>query len=155
MMKTNKSWLSMNGIKFLFLLTAVFLPQLTNLSAQGSVTEPEAWEPDVLGGGLSGTPAAKPEISMDADLAIQLIRFYQTDINTNSVSRCPFSVSCSNFALQAIGRYGFGTGILFFIDRIYFREHQAAYLYYPNKRNERNQTRLDDTYFLTGKLSDE
>jgi putative component of membrane protein insertase Oxa1/YidC/SpoIIIJ protein YidD len=154
-MKIKQSWKTAQCFRFLLIFTSILLSQPSSLPAQASAAEPDPWEPDALAVNPAKARSVDAEIPVDADLAVRLIRFYQTDININSISRCPFAISCSNFAMQAIRKYGFGIGILIFIDRICFRENQAAYLYYPIKRNERNQSRLDDTYFLTGELSNE
>ena len=133
---------------------ALFL-SCAKLSGQAPALEPDAWEPDATGKGFAPKRAEEPESAMDVWLAKALIRFYQTDIGPNSISRCPFLVSCSNFAMQAIEKYGFFPGILLFIDRIYYRENSAAYLFYPKKRNSGLFLRLDDRYFLSGELIDE
>jgi putative component of membrane protein insertase Oxa1/YidC/SpoIIIJ protein YidD len=138
-----------------FLWFQAFFSQGAILSAQAPVLEPDAWEPDAIGKEFPPKSVEKSELAMDAWLAKALIRFYQTDIGPNSISRCPFFISCSNFAMQAIEKYGFFPGILLFIDRIYYRENPAAYLFYPKKRNSRLFLKLDDTYFLKGELADE
>jgi hypothetical protein len=129
------------------------------LSAQASIPEPDAWEPDATGSGFAlkkaEGPEPSPQPSMDVWLSRALIRFYQTDISPSSISRCPFLVSCSNFAMRAIQKYGFLPGTLLFIDRIYYRENSAAYLFYPKKRDGRLILKLDDTFFLDGEARHE
>ncbi len=138
-----------------FMWFPALLLQGAILSAQSPALEPDAWEPDTTQKGFGPKNIEKPDPARDAWLAKALIRFYQTDISPNSISRCPFFVSCSNFAMQAIEKYGFFPGILLFVDRIYYRENSDAYLFYPKRRDSRLFLKLDDTYFLSGELADE
>jgi putative component of membrane protein insertase Oxa1/YidC/SpoIIIJ protein YidD len=142
-------------LRLVLILILILASQYPNLSAQTSAGEPGPWEPDALTEKPGRAHDSQPDMSLDAEIAVAMIRFYQTDINPNSVSRCPFRVSCSNFAIRAVKRYGFVPGILIFVDRLFYRENMGAFEYYPKIRNSRNQSRLDDTYFLTGELSNE
>jgi len=135
---------------FSICLLAAILSSGAALSAQDRTSVPEAWEPD----SLIGTPVFPgtelSEQALVSEIASNLIRFYQAKVNPNSVSRCPFYISCSNFALLAIEKYGFLPGILLFIDRIYYRENPHAAFYYPKRRNYQNYLKLDDSFFLYG-----
>ena len=42
--------------------------------------------------------------------AIALIRFYQRNISPYKGTKCPYIPSCSNYAIQAIEKYGFLKG---------------------------------------------
>jgi putative component of membrane protein insertase Oxa1/YidC/SpoIIIJ protein YidD len=77
-----------------------------------------------------------------------LIGFYQRQIGPQSVDRCPFWPSCSNFALQAIDRYGVIVGICFFIDRNLYRENPGVFQNYGLVRLSFGRLKLDDRYFL-------
>ncbi len=138
-----------------FVVVAGLLLQAAILPAQVPVPQPDGWEPDAAAPAVAQGMPDKAEATVDAGLAGTLIRFYQTDISPNSISRCPFLVSCSNFALRAIESHGVVAGTLLFIDRIYFRENPDAHLFYPMKRDARLFPRLDDTFFLDGEAHDE
>ena len=137
-------------LSFLVCFLAAILSGGAALSAQDRTSEPEAWEPDALVGTPVFPGTGLSEQALHPEIAIDLIRFYQANIGPNSVSRCPFLISCSNFALQAIEKYGFLPGILLFIDRIYYRENPHAAFYYPKRRNNQNYLKLDDSFFLYG-----
>lgn len=75
-----------------------------------------------------------------------VINLYQTDITGNSVQRCPFKISCSNFAKIAIKKHGF-YGMLIFLDRYFFRENISAFKNY-NFVLTKGVLKLDDTFYL-------
>ncbi len=116
--------------------------------APRSVEEP--WEP----GAASTRTAAQPSMTNPArlfsDAAVALIGVYQRSIGPNSIQRCPFSPSCSNFALTAIRRYGFFPGLCLFIDRNLYRENPGIAEQYGLVRLPSGVLKLDDHYFLTG-----
>lgn len=66
-----------------------------------------------------------------------IVHFYQTNIGKHSVSRCPFTISCSNFLLRAIKKEGAIKGTALFIDRYYYRENQFLYSKYKLIINEK------------------
>ncbi|MCB2212585.1 membrane protein insertion efficiency factor YidD [bacterium] len=78
-----------------------------------------------------------------------LLHWYQHQ-SARTVSRCPFKTSCSRYALVSFETKGPILGLLFFIDRHYFREHRYVSLYYRPALNTAGQKRLDDDFFLTG-----
>jgi len=76
----------------------------------------------------------------------ELIAYYQEHISSNSVQRCPFELSCSNYAKHALWHYDF-VGIAFFIDRYFFRENESLTgNYLLSKKNGR--TKYDDSFYL-------
>ena len=79
-----------------------------------------------------------------------LIGFYRRHTATNSISRCPFAISCSRYAEEAIGHFGFVHGLLLFIDRHLYREHTYAWDLYPVVESPDGVLRLDDGFFLRG-----
>jgi len=83
--------------------------------------------------------------------ANMLIGFYQNNISTRSISRCPFYISCSNYAYLAINKYGLLPGICFFIDRNFYRENIASFYYYELRENDYEILKLDDSFYILGK----
>lgn len=75
-----------------------------------------------------------------------VINLYQMDITGNSIQRCPFKISCSNFAKIAIKKHGV-LGILIFLDRYFFRENISAYINY-NFVLTKGVLKLDDSFYL-------
>ena len=75
-----------------------------------------------------------------------VINLYQMDITGNSIQRCPFKISCSNFAKIAIKKHGV-LGILIFLDRYFFRENISAYINY-NFVLTKGVLKLDDSIYL-------
>lgn len=84
-------------------------------------------------------------------LALELIEFYQQEVSPQSVSRCPFFISCSDYACQSIRKYGPVLGVCFFIDRHFYRENVASYLHYDLRETEQGVLKLDDSFYLLGK----
>jgi len=82
-------------------------------------------------------------------LSSKAIWFYRNHIASQSISRCPFYISCSRYAEIAIAKNGFVKGTSLFIDRHFFREHLGAFQYYELRtREDTNMLKLDDTYYL-------
>ena len=77
-------------------------------------------------------------------LAALLIRFYQRFISTQDLDVCNFVPSCSNFALQALIRYGLIKGALLASDRL-LRCHGLTYRYWPEyyDRDEKTGKLID------------
>lgn len=75
---------------------------------------------------------------------------YQESIGPRSISRCPFAISCSNYALQAVHLHGPVVGIMYFIDRNLYRENPGTPYMYPLIETESRVLKLDDSYFLFG-----
>ena len=89
----------------------------------------------------------KKNFSLLPVVADQLISFYQTNISPQSISRCPFKISCSMFAQKAIERYGI-FGVAMFIDRYYYRENHEAFAHYKLVVTDQGILKLDDALFL-------
>jgi putative membrane protein insertion efficiency factor len=51
-----------------------------------------------------------PRLSWPARLAVRAIRWYQTTISSRTPPVCRFTPTCSQYALQAIERYGVWRG---------------------------------------------
>ena len=51
-------------------------------------------------------------------IAIKLIRVYQLAVSPFFISSCKFYPSCSNYAINAIGKLGLYSGLLIAIKRI-------------------------------------
>ena len=79
--------------------------------------------------------------------ALALIDHYQGAINPKSISRCPFYLSCSNFAAYSVRKYGLCGGVIRFVDRFQFREHPYSSLYYPLAVNGGGIMKLDDRFY--------
>ncbi len=85
----------------------------------------EPWEPEPAV--VEATPVVEPPAFAPLrEVASGAIGFYQRRIGPNSVSRCQYAVSCSRFAAGEIERHGLLVGLLYFLDRFYFREHTSA-----------------------------
>jgi putative component of membrane protein insertase Oxa1/YidC/SpoIIIJ protein YidD len=86
--------------------------------------------------------------SLFSSASTALIRCYQRRVSANSVARCPFVVSCSDFALQAVQRHGFLMGLCLFIDRSFYRENPQIGDLYPYRQQNLGLLRLDDSFYL-------
>ncbi len=80
------------------------------------------------------------------ELVLGGIRFYQVKIGTNSVSRCPYVVSCSAFAKQSFTELGF-FGLPAFLDRFFYRENPDTFVKYPRYVMPDGVIRYDDAAF--------
>jgi putative component of membrane protein insertase Oxa1/YidC/SpoIIIJ protein YidD len=76
------------------------------------------------------------------------VEFYREDIGPESIERCPFLVSCSQFLVDAVKEYGFLLGLAAFIDRNMFRENPYAWRLYPLAVRRDGLLKLDDRHFL-------
>lgn len=117
---------------------------------QGEYLEAESWEAeDILPSErLAGGEA--PQISPFIALAGTLIGFYQKEIGPLSVSRCPFHISCSEFARRAILKHGLVLGLALYIDRNLYRENSTTHWYYPYRETGAGVLKLDDGFYLSG-----
>lgn len=132
-----------------FFITILLLFNSFSAFTEDDYTGEEAWEPEDVRPFYSfHTSGDEGYVSLPKAIGKNLIRFYQKKISVKSISRCPFDISCSRFALKAIERYGLFIGILFFIDRNFYREHKFAFLYYPLIENEDFILLLDDHFYL-------
>jgi len=130
------------------LIMPVFFFQV--IAAQADSPEPEltAWESEDIEQGEEEELPSAPAFSPLRSLELYFIRYYQKKISVNTISRCPFHVSCSNYAYQAIEKYGPYIGICIFIDRTFYRENPGAYFYYPLKENQEGSLKLDDSKYF-------
>jgi len=131
------------------LLILLFLSSVS--CAQDTYTEISAWEPDDPGPiyasfDSSGSYIRDPGIL----IASSLIGFYQNKISTQSLSRCPFYISCSHYAHLAIKKYGLLIGLAFFIDRNCYRENVACWYHYALRENANGVLKLDDSFYILG-----
>ena len=85
---------------------------------------------------------------LPAELVIWLIHRYQSGIATRSIQRCPFSLSCSHFAIEAIRRHGAFVGLCLFIDRNLYRENPQIFYLYDLVETRDGALKLDDRYYL-------
>lgn len=92
-----------------------------------------------------------PPPSILSNVLLSNIHLYQTTIATQSIARCPFQVSCSVYATQAIQRYGVVIGLALFIDRNLYRENNGMGQYYVRRISADMQLHYDDRFYLTGK----
>ncbi|MBZ0265524.1 membrane protein insertion efficiency factor YidD [bacterium] len=76
-----------------------------------------------------------------------LFRLYKNHSDKKSIHRCPFRISCSNYAKSAIESHGIFAGSLLTIDRYFYRENIAAQYNYEHISYE-GRILLDDSYFL-------
>ena len=76
------------------------------------------------------------------------IHLYQTQASPNSISRCPFVISCSHYADKALDKYGL-FGVPVFIDRFFYRESAELFELYP-KVFMNHRPKYDDSFYLTG-----
>ena len=106
-----------------------------------------AWEPTYAECTQLEFPE-KIEPRLQVVLADRLIRFYQRKIGAKSINRCPFYISCSNYAQQAVRKHGLVAGVCLFIDRHLFRENAAGGGHYEMRANDKGQMKLDDSFFL-------
>ncbi len=74
--------------------------------------------------------------------------FYHTKLEYNTIRRCPFLITCSNFAYMQIEKRGLLLGTLYFIDRHYYRENFDAFAIYPMKQNSEGIYKLDDNFYV-------
>lgn len=111
----------------------------------------QPWEPEDIKPIYEFNAEMEFKISPFAILADNLITYYQKKISPNSISRCPFYISCSNFADQAIDKFGLPMGILLFIDRNFYRENIAAFKHYELREDGSGRLRLDDSFYIYGK----
>lgn len=122
------------------------------LSAQESYVEISSWEPEDIVPIYSMLDTADSYVIRPSILiANRVIKFYERKISTQSISRCPFYISCSEYAYQALRKHGLILGICFFIDRHFYRENATAYFHYELRETKTGVLKLDDSFYLYGK----
>jgi len=108
----------------------------------------DPWEPQDLRQ-AGGEVPAKPDVACPLEyVSLGLIGWYRRSLSEQSVARCPFVISCSVFAQEAIRRYGFLRGICLFIDRNMYRENRQMYELYDFAEMSQGVLKLDDRFFL-------
>lgn len=127
----------------IFLISSVLFS--STLNAQDEYIEISAWEPEDI---ILPATRSIPRPSLRQLVADRMLQFYQKRVRTNSIDRCPFHMRCSDYARQAIEKYGLVLGISVAIDRYFYRENSGRYQHY-DLRNSRNRgLKLDDSFFL-------
>lgn len=124
-------------------LLSFLIPAITIAQVSSKVVV-DSWEPEERGATSLQHPR---KFSLLPAVADQLISLYQTKISPQSISRCPFKISCSMFAQRAIDRYGI-FGVAMFIDRYYYRENHEAFAHYTLVVTNQGILKLDDALFL-------
>ncbi|UCB51887.1 MAG: membrane protein insertion efficiency factor YidD [Candidatus Zixiibacteriota bacterium] len=115
--------------------------------------ELSSWEPEdpvPIHSAFQNTRTRDYEVSPYILLAGRLIGFYKEKISPQSIDRCPFYSSCSDYAYEAIGKYGLILGTCFFIDRHFYRENAGSYFHYELRETEAGVLKLDDRFYLFG-----
>ncbi len=88
-----------------------------------------------------------------ARIELAAIRFYAKRISPASIPRCLFAESCSQYASRAIRTKGSLLGVLYFIDRYFYRENARSQNRYLRGRLGDGRWRLDDGFFLSSKTA--
>jgi len=141
----------MNFVRILLFIT---LLSSSLVYSQDEYIETSSWEPDDLRPIYSSFDSTQDYITKAGVLfANTLIKFYQRKISTQSISRCPFYISCSNYAYFAIKKYGLFLGICFFIDRNLYRENITSFYHYELRENRYGVLKLDDSFYIFGKAN--
>lgn len=96
-------------------LLVIFFSFSPFLSAQ------ERWNKEIIE--VSSTDKRKNEVRRGDPLFPFFLRSYQKNVSPKQGQKCPASPSCSNFTLIAMKKYGFTTGFIMGMDRMYFREN--------------------------------
>ncbi len=137
---------------------------VSGATAQQTLLSDEPWETELPRATSSSTfatppaprdPACAPREEYSADTSFSPLRLlvraaiglYRDHMSGHSISRCPFAVSCSRFAAEAVERHG-AVGLLLFIDRYFYREHAFAFNHYPFRILHGGFLKLDDTPYL-------
>lgn len=127
----------------IFLIT--FLLFSSTLSAQDEYIEISAWEPEDI---ILPATRSFPRPSLRHLVADRMLQFYQKKIRPNSIDRCPFYIRCSDYARQAIEKYGLVLGISVAIDRYFYRENSGRIQHYDLRKSRNRVLKLDDSFFL-------
>ena len=109
----------------------------------------EPWEKeDIISQQERGEQSSKIRSLPFEYLSGAVISWYQKEVGTNSISRCPYRISCSRFAKRAIDEHGFLLGISLFIDRNLYRENSHMYENYDLVLSKNGTMKLDDEFYL-------
>ena len=136
----------------ILMILCTFLLSSSILCADEGYVELSSWEPEDVVPIHSAFQSRRDYVTSPYILlAGKLIGFYKQEISPQSISRCPFYISCSDYADQSIRKYGIILGICFFIDRHFYRENVGSYLHYELRETEAGVLKLDDSFYLFGK----
>lgn len=102
----------------------------------------EPFEPGERAPLLLSQPVAEPSV------ADRLVDLYHNVLEYNTIHRCLFHITCSNFAKEQIEKRGWILGTLYFMDRYFYRENLSAFALYPLVPDKEGIYRLNDDYFL-------
>lgn len=127
---------------FLFVILSLLLFNTYALAQSNNNNDSEPWE--VLRN-IKHIEENNPPTFTDFFIG-GLISSYQENAKENSISRCPFSTSCSVFGKHVIHHYGI-LGVCMFLDRYLYREHKFMQLYYALKVKDNGLIRYDDDHF--------
>ena len=134
-----------------FLSIIIFSLSFRIAFAQEEYIEISPWEPEDIVPIYTQFDNTKDYIISPSKLiAIKLIKVYQNKISPKSISRCPFYISCSNFAYQSVNKYGLILGISYFIDRHFYRENIFSFYYYSLRETNSGVLKIDDSFYLLG-----
>jgi putative component of membrane protein insertase Oxa1/YidC/SpoIIIJ protein YidD len=106
----------------------------------------DAWEPEETARATDTNVSFSPPAVLFSE-ADKLITYYQHKISPHSVSRCPFKISCSEFARKAVALHG-AVGFLLFVDRYLYRENADAFSHYALVETRLGILKLDDSSYL-------
>lgn len=132
-----------------FLLFCLLAALSSGAAAQQGVPFDEPWESDLPRAAAPSKPAIYQTDTSYSPLRLLVragIGLYRDHVSRHSVSRCPFAVSCSRFAAEAVERHG-AAGLLLFIDRYFYREHAFAFTHYPLRLLHGGYLKLDDALY--------
>lgn len=133
-------------------IICILLLSSTAVCAQEIYTETSPWEEEDIVPIYSLHDTTENYIISPGVLVVsRLIRLYEQKISTQSISRCPFYISCSKYAHQAVRKYGVLIGICLFIDRHFYRENSMIYRHYKLRETDTGVLKLDDSFYLLGK----
>lgn len=91
-----------------------------------------------------------PRHGFAARLELAALRFYVGRISPASIPRCLFAESCSSYATRAVRTKGSLLGVLYVIDRYFYRENPRSRRLYVCRPFADERGRMDDSMFLRG-----
>jgi hypothetical protein len=87
-----------------------------------------------------------PPFAPFRELSLALVERYQETAAPVSVARCPFALSCSALAHQALHEQGLSVALIRFVDRFFFRENAGTPDHYQLRRAPGGRLLLDDEH---------
>ncbi|MDI6766890.1 MAG: membrane protein insertion efficiency factor YidD [Bacteroidota bacterium] len=135
-------------MKVLLFLLLVFQIQQLCVSQQKAVEIVDSWEPEEdLRISSTLLNIEQPSFNIIKILSDDLISYYQSNISPLSINRCPFEISCSNYAKEVISKYGI-IGLIMFTDRYFYRENVGVFQNYKIIEKKDGILKLDDKIYL-------